>query len=927
MIDKLDKHKEMDVELVNRLVPQLVITPKPPPPPASLKEAQPRHIKPAEEKKNKKKTKKTSTQSAKDKKSSKAKVKTKTKTKSKSKKKEKASDETTSDDASVDNEEGEADVAEVAHEADESIVHAAKTIASMSVVTISPSKSPAAAESTSESNSKHSNVESTIETSSSSTNPTQKKRSSDNLKLTSPRKTSDVIPTTPEVAQKVTTKRKDLLEEQKVTSADTVATTNNKKRRVIFNVDDVNVVKESKDETKIANLLLSQQSMINNNNTYRSERTEFSERNERSERSERINIIPLEDKRLLPQDLICTICNEILYWQPVQTPCHHMFCKSCLMIVGADDHTITKCPTCLQTITVSQLTLIKDHNRIVQRMIDNIHVKCSHYPQCEWTGLLQSLAPHFSTMCAIEKTKCNQCEEFIQRGQIQDHMQTKCLSRPASCEYCKISIPYNRMTMHHDTTCESKPVQCLVLRTHIQTFEEVKGCNAVLERRHLRDHQRHFCPKTPVVCEYGCYDPSSISHLSLSSSLSTMFSSPRVLTMLREDISVHNEKHLVQHCEIVVKRVAHLEQTMEQRIIDEVKCKVDILQETMIGIFEARVLSTLRSVSTPLSSSSPSSSPSSSQSSPLPPLPPLPNAETIIPAESKQPSMIIFGGQNGTYHALKCVYGLFGSGWKKMNDLPHSRSNPSSCRIGEYIYVIGGKRKQKFYVNIFAFHIPTWTWSIKASMKHKLCDRSSVSCNGKIYVLGGIDISSSKIIEMYDPALNRWTHGPSMMRKRSLFASVSIGTHVYVFGGDNNNEASAEVLNTVTRKWEMIAQPLSARNGHVSVSPNSDTIWILGGRERSDGKLGQRLDSVEEYKLSTNTWSILPWTLPKCLSSFSACYHPLQKCLVVAGGLPNETDDDDVQQQSYMRNDATGKWTRLSSLPEPLFASAFISLP
>jgi hypothetical protein len=85
-------------------------------------------------------------------------------------------------------------------------------------------------------------------------------------------------------------------------------------------------------------------------------------------------IIPIDDSRMI-SDLICILCKRVLYWEPVETPCHHIFCKSCL------PSPITKCPSCSYVImTPHQVRPINEVNKVVQRMIENIPVKCSNYP-------------------------------------------------------------------------------------------------------------------------------------------------------------------------------------------------------------------------------------------------------------------------------------------------------------------------------------------------------------------------------------------------------------------------------------------------------------------------------------------------------------------------------------------------------------------
>jgi N-acetylneuraminic acid mutarotase len=461
------------------------------------------------------------------------------------------------------------------------------------------------------------------------------------------------------------------------------------------------------------------------------------------------------------------------------------------------------------------------------------------------------------------------------------------------------------------------------------TDHKVDGCGAEMERRYLLEHQQKLCSKTLMTCEYGCFISPSV----LSSSLTSPYEQ---VILSREAMMKHNEECLTRHCHTMMKRLLQLERSIKQRITQEVKSKVDVLHQTMVELFESKLAElSITPSSIPSSLSSTMSTSNSTISGDTNNI--IHNERHVQQPMLMMPTVILLGGENDKVRARNCVYGLYGKDWEYIIDLPHSLGCTTACRLDDRIYVMGGKLRTKEGLNdiVYMLHIPTWKWSVKAKMKQTRWGMTSVLCGGRIYVMGGMNKSTLKSVEIYHSVQDTWSPGPHMLRKRHLFASVSIGTQIFVFGGDSNDskdskdskEPSAEVLDTTTNKWSFIAKPLSNRDRHIAISPNSDTIWILGGviSKGTDSYLRK----VEEYRISTNTWSILSWCLPKALSLASAYYDATNEQVIIIGGYEEGYGKDNqqlAQSSTWSINKASGECINLSSLPEPLFASGFVSL-
>lgn len=93
-------------------------------------------------------------------------------------------------------------------------------------------------------------------------------------------------------------------------------------------------------------------------------------------------------KDRIPQQLICTICNEVSF-PPVKTPCDHVFCEKCLQKWSKH-----QCPLDRQPFSnVEKSTFLK-------KMIEDFEVKCEHWREgCLWEGPLSNLKDHLKKNC------------------------------------------------------------------------------------------------------------------------------------------------------------------------------------------------------------------------------------------------------------------------------------------------------------------------------------------------------------------------------------------------------------------------------------------------------------------------------------------------------------------------------------------------
>ena len=92
--------------------------------------------------------------------------------------------------------------------------------------------------------------------------------------------------------------------------------------------------------------------------------------------------------------------------------------------------------------------------------------------------------------------------------------------------------------------------------------------------------------------------------------------------------------------------------------------------------------------------------------------------------------------------------------------------------------------------------------------------------------------------------------------------------YVYIISGYNEQKLfSVERLNTTDLVWEEMASVNIARTKFGVVNQRNQRFFILGGKLHNN----QRTDTVEEYDVLNDTWTVCDFSLPTPRSGFSSC--------------------------------------------------------
>ncbi|KAK0623927.1 hypothetical protein B0T14DRAFT_428787 [Immersiella caudata] len=188
------------------------------------------------------------------------------------------------------------------------------------------------------------------------------------------------------------------------------------------------------------------------------------------------------------------------------------------------------------------------------------------------------------------------------------------------------------------------------------------------------------------------------------------------------------------------------------------------------------------------------------------------------------------------------------------------------------------------------YDIPSNTWKTLAPLPVALNHLNAATIDGKIYVLGGLEVASDGAWRatpkswVYDPSANAWSAIESMPASEAR-GSAAVGVYnkqIYLAGGMSVLEPFAggkqetvdvvSAFDTASGKWLALpetAKKLPEGRDHAGAAVVDMRLYVLGGREKGQGNVKGSVFALSLGRLDVG-WRTMKGVMPTARGGVAA---------------------------------------------------------
>ena len=283
---------------------------------------------------------------------------------------------------------------------------------------------------------------------------------------------------------------------------------------------------------------------------------------------------------------------------------------------------------------------------------------------------------------------------------------------------------------------------------------------------------------------------------------------------------------------------------------------------------------------------------------------------------------------------------LYGHGWKQLAPIASGvRQEHSVTAIADLVYIIGGIESGLVPTNkVDAYNTRHDSWTSVAPLPLALNHANVASVDGKIYVLGGLNVTDNVFRAvgnsyLYDPRRNRWTPlAPLPAGTERGSAAVGVhGTRIYLAGGlrklvakeggPQESVDTVSVFDTKISTWTQLPS-LPARRDHVGGAIVSDKFYVIAGRDR--GPLNVR-DTVYALDLrAPYSWSERA-KVPTARGGVAT--GVVKNKIYIFGGEGNPANGSSgVFPQNEVYDPRRDRWQKVAPMPIPRHGTGAVAI-
>jgi N-acetylneuraminic acid mutarotase len=215
-------------------------------------------------------------------------------------------------------------------------------------------------------------------------------------------------------------------------------------------------------------------------------------------------------------------------------------------------------------------------------------------------------------------------------------------------------------------------------------------------------------------------------------------------------------------------------------------------------------------------------------------------------------------GDEATARVLALDPSAASLGWVDLKPMPTARGGGAAAVIGTLVYVVGGRPPAG---NAFeVFDTASGNWTALEDLPQTLPDRNHLAAaaiGGKVYVAGGRYMGggfSSPLtdsLDVYDPAVPRWSQVEPMLRPRGGINGVALFGCFFVWGGEGANTGllfdvfpQHDVYNPMTDSWTALDDLPTPIHGVSGAAAFDGLIYMPGGGTMQGGNSGSTIFQV-----------------------------------------------------------------------------------
>ncbi|NUM34338.1 MAG: hypothetical protein HUU50_07330 [Candidatus Brocadiae bacterium] len=266
-------------------------------------------------------------------------------------------------------------------------------------------------------------------------------------------------------------------------------------------------------------------------------------------------------------------------------------------------------------------------------------------------------------------------------------------------------------------------------------------------------------------------------------------------------------------------------------------------------------------------------------------------------------------------------------------DIPSARYGHSVVKIGDNIYIFGGRNSTTLFQDLYVYKINENDFDLLSpesgnELPPKRFGHAAVLYSGRIYIFGGMG-ESSTLTEMndiwyYNPSTNLWTKengtdpGNDLPLGRSEHQALVLDGVAYISGGYNANDANVSrefwTYNFSNRTWTEKGNLRSTRYGHSMFMDLNGRIYVYAGKGEAQILADALLSTMERYDSTSDEWDYLSTSNPPVARMAQSMVYTNNKMWIIGGRV--ETTRAEAETSEFWYFDIqNAAWTQKESGP------------